>query len=107
MLIKHGEDYLSINGQQSITLEKGTIELENYSRQLPVPFKFYADFECNLRNAERYEGTYTKKYHEHVPCSYPYKFVCIDDKYFKSIVVYRGKYVAYKFIRSILKEHKY
>ena len=61
MLIKHREDFLSINGQQSITLEKGTIELENYSRQLPVPFKFYADFECNLRNVERYEGTYTQK----------------------------------------------
>ena len=61
VLIKHKEDCLSINGQQSINLEKGTIEFKNYFKQLPVPFKIYADFECNLRDVEIYEGTYTKK----------------------------------------------
>ena len=69
VLIKHKEDCLSISGQQSINLEKGTTEFKNYFKQLPVPFKIYADFECNLKNVECYEGTYTKKYHEHVPCS--------------------------------------
>ena len=107
VLIKHKEDCLSINGQQSINLEKGTIEFENYFKQLPVPFKIYADFECNLKNVERYEGTYTKKYHEHIPCSYTYKVVCIDDRFSKQIVVYRGINAAYEFIKSILKEHKY
>ena len=48
-----------------------------------------------------------KKYPEHVPCSYAYKVVCIDDKYSKSIVVYRGVNAANEFIKSILKEHKY
>ena len=47
-----------------------------------------------------------KKYHEHVPCSYASKVVCIDDKQSKSIVVYRGVNAAYTFIKSILKEHK-
>ena len=61
MLIKHKEGCLSINGQQSINLEKGTIEFKNCFKQLPIPFKVYADFECNLRNVEYYEGTYTKK----------------------------------------------
>ena len=60
VLIKHKEDCLSINGQQSINLEKGTIEFKNYFKQLPVPFKIYADFECNLRDVEIYEGSYTK-----------------------------------------------
>ena len=60
VLIKHREDCLSINGQQSINLEKGTIEFKNYFKQLPVPFKIYADFECNLRDVECYEGSYTK-----------------------------------------------
>ena len=27
-----------------------------------VPFKVYADFECNLRDVEIYEGSYTRKY---------------------------------------------
>ena len=66
VLIKHKEYCLSINGQQPIYLEKGTIEFKNYFKQLPVPFKVYADFEFNLKNVECYEGTYTKKYHENV-----------------------------------------
>ena len=48
-----------------------------------------------------------KKYHEYVPCSYAYKVVCIDDKYSKSIVIYRGVNAAYEFIKSIFREHKY
>ena len=52
VLIKHKKDCLSISGQQSINLEKGTIEFKNYFKQLPVPCKIYADFECNLKNVE-------------------------------------------------------
>ena len=107
VLIKHKEDCLSISGQQSINLEKGTIEFKNYCKQLPVPFKIYADFEFNLKNIECFEGTYTKKYHEHVPCSYAYKVVCIDDRFTKPIVAYRGENAAYKFIKAILEERKY
>ena len=61
VLIKHKEDCLSINGKQSVQLEEGTIEFQNYFKQIPVPFKIYADFECNLELVESYEGTYTKK----------------------------------------------
>ena len=61
MLIKHKEDCLSINGKQSVQLEEGTIEFQNYFKQIPVPLKIYADFECNLELVESYEGTYTKK----------------------------------------------
>ena len=102
-MIKHKKDCLSINGQRSINLEKETIEFKNCFKQLPVPCKIYADFECVLENVR----CYAKKYHEHVPCSYAYKVVCVDDKYSKSIVVYRGVNAAYEFIRSTLKEHKY
>ena len=38
----------------------GEIEFEHYCKQLPVPFKIYADFECNLRGVESCEGSYTK-----------------------------------------------
>ena len=37
---------LSINGAQSVRLEKGTIEFKNYFKQIPVSFKIYADFDC-------------------------------------------------------------
>ena len=62
VLIKHKQNCLSINGKQSVKLEKGIIEFENYFKQIPVPFNIYADFECILKDAEIYEGSYTKKY---------------------------------------------
>ena len=85
----------------------GEIEFEHYCKQLPVPFKIYADFECNLRGVESCEGSYTKKYQDHVPCSFAYKVVCIDNRLTKPIVVYRGENAVYEFIKSIVKEYKY
>ena len=41
------------------------------------------NFECNLRDVESYEGSYTKKYQDHIPCSFPYKIVCVDDRFTK------------------------
>ena len=108
VLIKHREDCLSNNGLQSVNVEKGITKFKNYFKQLPVPFKIYANFECNLRDVEIYEGSYTKKYHEHVPCSYAYKVICIDDRFSKSTIIYRGKNAAYEFIQAVvLKEYKY
>ena len=52
MLIKHKEDCLSINGVQSVNVEERIIDFENYSKQLPVALKIYADFECNLQDTE-------------------------------------------------------
>ena len=77
MLIKHKENCLSINGKQSVKLEKEIIEFENYFKQIPVPFKFYADFECQLRGVESYEGSYTIKYQDFIPCSFAYKVVLL------------------------------
>ena len=38
------EDCLSINGKQSVKLEKEIIEFEIYLKKIPVPVKIYADF---------------------------------------------------------------
>ena len=107
MLIKYRENFLSINGVQPVKLEKETVEFQNYFKQIPVPFKIYNDFEFNLRDVKIYEGSYTKKYHDHVPCSFAYKIVCIDDRFSKPIVVCRGENAACEFIEAILKEYKY
>ena len=45
---------------QFVKVEEGIIKSENYFKLLPVPFKIYANFECNLRNVETCEGSYTK-----------------------------------------------
>ena len=100
ILIKHKKDCLSITICKS---GRGIIKFENYFKQLPVPFKIYADFECNFKNVEVYEGTYTKKYHDHIPRSYACKTFCIDDRFSKPIVIYRGQNAAYEFIKQFLK----
>ena len=107
MLTENKEVCLTINGTQYVRLEKGATEFKNYFKQIPVPFKIYTDFECNLRGVECYEGSYTKKYQDHIPCSFAYKVVCVDDRFTKPIVVYRGENAAYEFIKAILKEYKY
>ena len=43
VLAKHKEVCLNINFAQSIRLEKGPIELKNYFKQIPVPFKILSD----------------------------------------------------------------
>ena len=48
-----------------------------------------------------------KKYQDHVPCSFPYKLVCVDDKFTKPIVVFKGKNAAYEIIKAILEEYGY
>ena len=48
ILTEHKEVCLGINGAQSVRFEKETIEFKNYFKQIQVPFKVYADFECNL-----------------------------------------------------------
>ena len=105
--MRHEKDCLSINEVQSVKVEEGTIEFENYFKQIPVPFKIYADFDCYLEGVESYDGSYTKKYQDHIPCSFAYKAVCIDDRFTKPIVVFRGKNSAYEFIKAILKEYEY
>ena len=98
---------LSINGTQSVKLEKGKIEFKNYFKQILVPFKIYAGFESNLDGVEIYEGSYSKKYRDDVPCNFAYKVVCIDDKFTMQTVVFRGENAAYEFSKAILKEYEY
>ena len=84
-----------INGGQDVKLEKGVIEFKNFNRQTPVPFKIYVEFECLLKGCDvGFDNdcfSYTKKYQDYVPCSFAYKLVCVDNKFSKDIVVYRGK----------------
>ena len=86
-MLDHGKDCLLINGGQNVKLEKGFIEFKNYPRQIPVHFKSYADFECSLKNVgcgvNNYCFSYTKKYKDHVPCSFAYKVVCVNNKFSK------------------------
>ena len=107
-----------INGKQSVKLKSSSIRFENYSKQIPVPFKIYANFDCILKKVDsdiiecnsierNSKISYTRKYQDHIPCSFAYKIVCIDNKFSKKVVLYRGKNAFYKFIESIFSEHNY
>ena len=45
------------------------------------------------------------KYQDHIPCSFAYKLVCVNDKFIKPIAVFRGENATYKFIEAILEQH--
>ena len=110
-ILNEQEDCLVINGKQNVKLGKGFISFKNYFRQIPVPFKIYADFECIFKNVDKdiinNNISYTRKYQDHIPCSFAYKVVCLDNKYSKKIVLYRGRNGVNKFIRLILNEYNY
>ena len=41
----HKERYILINGMQKPIYEEGNIEFSNYDKQIPTPFRIYADIE--------------------------------------------------------------
>ena len=90
---------MSINGKQSVTLEKGIFEFENYYKQIPVAFKIYADFECNLESVKCNEGSYREKHQVHIHCSFAYKIVCIDI-FTTPTTIHRGDNAACEFIKA-------
>ena len=111
-LIEHKEDCLIINGKQSVKLEKGFNSFKNYFKQIPFPFKIYPGFECILKKVDSdiecsSNSSYTRKYEEHIPCSFGYKVVCVDNKFGKKIALCREKDAVNKFIKSILNEYNY
>ena len=90
VLIEHKKDYLIINGKQSVKLESGMISFKNYSKQLPVPFKIYTDFQCISKKIEcdsiKNNSSYIRKYQDFIPCGFVYEVVCIDNKFSKKAV---------------------
>ena len=49
----------------------------------------------------------TNKYQKHIPYSYGYKLVCVDDKFSKSFKTYLGENAVYNFINNMIKEGEY
>ena len=47
-----------------------------------------------------------QKNQDHVPCSFAYKVVCIDDSFTKPIVDFRGQNTVYEFIKAF-QEYRY
>ena len=113
-LVKHIDTCLNINGKQTVKLRSSSIKFKNYFKQLAVSFKIYAYFECIVKRVKSTDrgdrddnALYTEIFRKHIPCSFAYKVVCIDDEFSKTVVLYRGKNTVNKFIKAILKEYEY
>ena len=101
-MIEHKENCFVINGKQNVK-----ISFKYYCKQLPVPFKIYADFECILKrvkSSDKNNGSYTEKYQHHIPCRFAHKVDCVDNKFSKKLVLCRGKHSVNRFIKAILEE---
>ena len=108
VLTEHKEVCLKITGKQTVKLRSSSIKFKNYLKQLAVPFKIYADFDCNVKRvkcSDRSKNTsHTEKDQGHIPYIFDYKVVCVDHKFSKLVALYRGENAAYKFIDAILEE---
>ena len=58
-------------------------------------------------SAESYEGSCSKKYQDHIPYSFAYKLVFVNDKFSKPVVLHRDENAADKFIEAIIQEYEY
>ena len=109
-----------INGKRTAGLKSGSISFKNYFKQLAALFKIYSDFECFLsaiplnaiplkgvKNSDKKNSSHTEKYQNHIPGIFAYKFLCIDNKLSKKIVLYREENAISRFIEAILNEHDY
>ena len=86
---KNGEICLKINRKQSAKLKICSINFQNFFKQLSL---VNFDTRCNLEkihiNGRDKNTSYNEKHHNHVPSTFAYKLLCIDDKFIKSVILY-------------------
>ena len=68
---------------------------------MPVSFKIYAVLKNN--SSGKKNSSYTEKYQDHIPCSFAYKVVCVDNKFSKKVVLYGGKMLLTDLLKQFLK----
>ena len=106
ILNNHRERCLLINDTQAVKYETGIIKFKNYEKQIPIPFKIYADTECLLKRINISEGKYTKLYQKHIPNSIGAKLVCIDNRFTLPTKIFAGNNCVNNFIKWIFEQQK-
>ena len=101
ILNSHRERCLLVNDTQAVKYETGIIKFKNFNKQIPIPFKIYADSECLLKRININKGGYTKLYQKHIPNSIGPKLVCIDNKFTLPTKIFTGSNSIKEFIKWI------
>ena len=99
ILNNHKKQCLLINGTQVTIYENGKIKFKNFDKQIPIPFKIYADTECLLRRIDTPSGKNTKLYQKHTPKSIGAKSVCIGDRFTLPTKIFTGNNCVNDFIK--------
>ena len=98
-LNNHKKECLLINGTQVTIYENGKIKFKNFDKQIPIPFKIYADTECLLRRIDTPLGKNTKLYQKHTPNTIAAKSVCIGDRFTLPTKIFTGNNCVNDFIK--------
>ena len=107
ILNNHRERCLSINGTQAAIYEAGIIKFKNYDKQIPIPFKIYADTECLLKRINISERKYTKLYQKHIPNSIGAKLVFTDNRFTLPTIIFEGKNCIKEINKWVFEQQKY
>ena len=107
ILNNYRKQYLLINETQAVKYETGTIKFRNFNKEIPIPFKIYADSECFLKRINIRKGGYTKLYQKHIPISIGAKLVCIDNKFTLPTKTFTGSNSIKEFIEWVFEQKKY
>ena len=107
ILNNNRERCLLINDTQAVKYEAGIIKFKNFNKQIPIPFKIFADSECLLKRININKGGYTKLYQKHIPNSIGAKLVCIDNNFSLPTKIFIGSNSIKEFIEWIFEQQKY
>ena len=106
ILNSHRERCLLFNETQAVKCETGISKFKNYVKQIPIPFKIYADTEFLLKRIKIEKGKYTKLYQKLIPNSVGAKLVCIDNRFTLSTKFFIGENCINKSIKWIFRQQK-
>ena len=98
---------MKIIGKQTIKLKSSSAGFKNYFKQLAVPFTIYDDFESFLKGVKSNDNnnaSYTENNLKHIPCSFAYKVVCLDNKINKKSCSIRGRNGFIDSLKQFLKK---
>ena len=107
ILNNHRERCLLINDTQAVKYETGIIKFKNFIKQIPIPCKIYAEWECFNKRTNFKKGKHTKLYQQHVPNSIAAKVVFNDDRFTLATIIFTGSNCIKEFIEWVFEQQKY
>ncbi|XP_021342706.1 uncharacterized protein LOC110443060 [Mizuhopecten yessoensis] len=86
------------------------LSFQDFQKQMKVPFIIFADSETFVEQMDSCEPnpdhSSTTKTTKFEPCGFGYQVVCMEDRYTKPPVIFRGSDVSKHFLECIIEEEK-